>query len=170
VPIVGGEVVLARADQAVVRPPPGVAVGDSATFHHLTDDAVGDAVPLPEVLPRLLEALQARVLLAHHAPIEVSFLAAATLAAYGGRPPLVAVDTLALQRRLLPAHEREAGASVRLDAARRRFGLPRYSAHHALTDAIAAAELFLAQVGELERRLGRAVVLGDLSPRRFLRR
>lgn len=55
---------------------------------------------------------------------------------------------------------------ARLGAARRTFGLPRYSAHHALTDAIAAGELLLAQVAELERRLGRKVVLGDLSPTR----
>ena len=40
------------------------------------------------------------------------------------------------------------------------------AAHDALTDAVAAAELFLAQVAELERRLGREVLLRDLSPQR----
>ena len=45
-------------------------------------------------------------------------------------------------------------------------GLPGYAAHHALTDALAAAELLLAQVAELERRLGREVLLRDLRPRR----
>lgn len=164
--VVGREVVLADACELTIRPPDEVDVGRSATFHRLTDDLVSDAAPLPDVLPRLLDALHGRVLLAHHAPLELGFLAEASLAAYGARPPVTAVDTMALQRRLRPVPHGEVGGSLRLDAARRTFGLPRYAAHHALTDAIAAAELLLAQVGDLERRLGRDVVLGDLSPTR----
>lgn len=164
VPVVGGEVVLAHACELRIRPPGEVDVGFSATIHRLTDDLVSDAAPLSDVLPRLLDALHGRVLLAHHAPIELGFLAKATLAAYGALPPVTAVDTMTLQHRLRADRQREVGGSLRLDASRRAFGLPRYSAHHALTDAIAAAELLLAQVAELERRLGREVVLGDLSP------
>ena len=166
VPVIGGEIVLAEACELTVRPPDDVDVGASATFHRLTDDQVADAAPLSDVLPRILGALHGRVLLAHHAPLELGFLGEAALAAYGARPPLTAVDTMALQRRLLPSDQHEVGGSLRLDAARRSFGLPRYTAHHALTDALAAAELFLAQVAELERRLGREVVLRDLSPMR----
>lgn len=166
VPVVGRQVVLAQARELRVRPPGDVDVGDSATFHGLTDDVVSDAAPLADVLPRLLAALHGRVLLAHHAPIEVDFLAAATLATYGSRPPLTAVDTMALQHRLLADVHGEVSGSLRLDAARRTYGLPRYSAHHALTDAIAAGELVLAQIAELEQRLGRDAVLRDLSPSR----
>jgi len=36
--------------------------------------------------------------------------------------------------------------SIRLDDSRQRYGLPTYSAHHAKVDAMATAELFLAQV------------------------
>jgi DNA polymerase-3 subunit epsilon len=36
--------------------------------------------------------------------------------------------------------------SLRLTHARERYNLPCYRPHHALTDALAAAELFLAQV------------------------
>ncbi|MCP1328190.1 3'-5' exonuclease, partial [Halomonas sp. 707D4] len=36
--------------------------------------------------------------------------------------------------------------SIRLDASRQRYGLPSYQGHHALTDALATAELFQAQV------------------------
>ena len=39
--------------------------------------------------------------------------------------------------------------AYRLGAARQRYGLPEYRAHDALTDALAAAELFLAQIGHL---------------------
>lgn len=166
VPVIGREIVLAGACELTIRPPGEVDVGASATFHRLTDDQLSHAAPLSDVLPRLLGALHGRVLLAHHTPIELGFLAEATLAAYGARPPVAAVDTLSLQHRLLPTHHREAGGSLRLDAARRTFGLPRYTAHHALADALAAGELLLAQVAELERRLGREAVLRDLSPAR----
>ncbi|MDF5496357.1 3'-5' exonuclease, partial [Vibrio parahaemolyticus] len=36
--------------------------------------------------------------------------------------------------------------SVRLGHARERYGLPAYQPHHALTDALATAELFQAQL------------------------
>ena len=166
VPVAGGCVLLAGAHEHRVRPPEGVDVGSSATLHRLTDDDLADAAPLPELLPLLLGALQGRVLLAHHAALEVDFVGAATVAAYGARPPLTVVDTLALEHRLRADINGEVHGSLRLDAARRAHGLPAYAAHHALTDAVAAAELLLAQVAELERRLGREVLLRDLSPRR----
>jgi DNA polymerase-3 subunit epsilon len=166
VPVVGRQVLLAEAHEVRLRPPDGVDVGPSATLHRLTDDQLSDAASLSDVLPRLLGALHGRVLLAHHAPIEVEFLVAATRATYGAPPPLTVVDTMALQQRLQVGVHGEVSGSLRLDAARRAFGLPRYAAHHALTDAIAAGELLLAQVAELERRLGRDVVLRDLMPKR----
>ena len=48
-------------------------------------------------------------------------------------------------------HEPEPGA-LRLWAARKRRGLPVYRAHEALSDALACAELYLAQRAELEAR------------------
>jgi len=164
--VIGGRVVLAHARELRVRPPGDVHVGASATIHRLTDDEVSDAAPLADALPLLLRALHGRVLVAHHAPLEVEFLTAATVSAYGSRPPLTAVDTMALQHRLQADVHGEVAGSLRLDSARRAYGLPRYSAHHALTDAMAAGELLLAQVAELERRLGREVLLRDLAPRR----
>lgn len=166
VPVVRGRVLLAEADEHRVRPPDGVVVGSSATLHHLTDDALSDAEALPDVLPLLLGALHGRVLLAHHAPLEVELVGAATAASYGARPPLTVVDTLAVEHRLRADVHGEVWGSLRLDAARRTHGLPRYAAHDALTDAVAAAELLLAQVAELEVRLGREVLLRDLSPKR----
>ncbi|QSF58025.1 exonuclease domain-containing protein [Nocardioides sp. zg-1228] len=166
VPLAGGRVRLADAREHRVRPPDGVGVGASATWHRLTDDGLADAPAVADVLPQLLADLHGRVLLAHHAPIEVGFVAAATLAAYGARAPLTVVDTLALEHRLRADVHGEVQGSLRLDAARRTYGLPRYAAHDALTDAIAAAELLLAQVAELEQRLGREVLLRDLQPKR----
>jgi DNA polymerase-3 subunit epsilon len=118
-----------------------------------------------DVLPALFADLRGRVLLAHHAPIELNFLGRAANVAYGGPPPLTAVDTLALHHQfVIGPHGEIRSGSLRLDEARRHFGLPRYRAHRAVTDALATAELLLAQIAELEHRLGRELLLADLSP------
>ena len=166
-PVTTRQVVLAGAQEVLVRLPPGIDVGASATVHRLTDDAVAAAPTLGDVLPDLLAALEARVLLAHHAPIELGFLKRAAREAYGARLPLTAVDTMALQHQLvLGQHAEISPGSLRLNEARQHFGLPRYPAHRALIDAVATGELLLAQVAELEHRLGREPVLSDLSPTR----
>jgi DNA polymerase-3 subunit epsilon len=61
------------------------------------------------------------------------------------------IDTLELEHRLVTTAwqpDPPAGA-LRLWAARERHGLPHTGAHHALTDAVACAELYLAQTAEL---------------------
>ena len=64
--------------------------------------------------------------------------------------PCLAVDTLEIERRLTTTwaeHPRE--GALRLWAARDRYRLPPSRAHDALLDAVACAELFLAQVSEV---------------------
>jgi DNA polymerase III subunit epsilon len=134
-PVMARRVVLAGAREVMVRLPPGVDVGESATVHRLTDDAVAAAPTLVGVLPDLLAALQGRVLLAHHAPIELGFLKRVAQEAYDVRLPLTAVDTMALQHELVHGQYGEIRpGSLRLDDARRHFGLPRYPAHRALIE------------------------------------
>ena len=167
VPVTSGEVVLNGVRGTLVRPPSGVVVGESAVLHGLTDDDLGAAPGLADVLAELGAALQGRVLVAHHAPIEIGFLVGALFDGQADGAPLHVVDTMTLQRRLLVGrHGEPPPGALRLDAARRRFGLPRYAAHRAATDAIATAELLLAQVAELGSRLGREPTLADLSPQR----
>ena len=48
--------------------------------------------------------------------------------------------------------------SLRLNAARSQYGLPRYGAHNSLTDALACAELYLAEVAELQANLAKPLV------------
>ncbi|GAB2473369.1 exonuclease domain-containing protein [Luteococcus sediminum] len=149
VPVDGDSIILGGAGQVLVRPE--VAVGQSATFHHLTDDQLADGRSLEVALTLLLRALQGRVMLAHHAGIESGFLAAACRRTWGAAPEFVSVDTLQLQYRLLCQgfDDEPAQGALRLHAARDQFGLPRYRAHDALTDALACAELYLAQVAQL---------------------
>lgn len=151
VPIRDGTVRLSGARQHVVSQ--RLPVGQSATIHQLTDDDVADGSSLEFVLTDLLEALRGRVLLAHHAEMERGFLAPAIRSVFGSAPAFSIVDTLLLQARVMRVELEEAPrGTLRLGAAREHFGLPRYRSHEALTDALACAELFLAQQAELAGR------------------
>jgi DNA polymerase-3 subunit epsilon len=103
------------------------------------------------MLERVAHALTGRVLLAHHAAIETEFLSTAYARELGVALPITAVDTMELQSRVLRSHGGEdlPPGALRLATARAHLGLPRYAAHEALTDALACAELYLAQVARL---------------------
>jgi DNA polymerase-3 subunit epsilon len=138
-------------------------VGQSATVHGLTDDALAEGMPLVDAVAEVLRAMSGRVLLAHFARIERDFLRIACERAWGSAMPTVIVDTMELHRRLL---SRQWGAEIpdgglRLWTARTRYGLPVYRAHEALTDALACAELYLAQTAEIAAE--RTVTLGAIS-------
>ncbi|TIC87573.1 DNA polymerase III subunit epsilon [Nocardioides sp. GY 10113] len=161
VPVDGDAIVLAGARQVIVRPEepeepddpddPDAGVGQSAVFHGLTDDVVAAGAPLAEAVEATLEACAGRVLLAHWATLEVGLLSRACERHFGAPfvPPVV--DTLLLARRLSRRSPDETrSGELRLWSARERYGLPRYAAHAALTDALACAELYLAQVAELD--------------------
>lgn len=159
VPVDGGVIELAGAGRVLVRPTG--EVGESAVIHRLTDDALAAALPLPEALEVVFTALQGRLLLAHHARIETGFLGMACQRLYGARPRFGVVDTLRLQHRLLSQgfDDEPPQGSLRLWNARSQYGLPRYAAHDALTDALACAELYLAQVAELQAFSSRPLTL-----------
>ena len=146
VPVDGLRIDLSGGRRHVVRhDDPGEAV----TIHGLTHDDLEEGRPLAEVLGELRRALAGRVLLAHHAPFELAFLDAA-FRSVGETPALPpAVCTLELQRRLLGRHGEVGPGELRLWAARARHGLPVTAAHDALGDALACAELYLAQAAEL---------------------
>ncbi len=119
-------------------------------IHGLTHDTLArHGWVLEYALRELLTALRGRVGIVHHAPIERGFLNACLQGLGMGRWVFPVIDTLRVERRWLlhrgPLPEGQNQHSLRLDDTRRVYGLPRYKAHHALTDAIACAELWLAQ-------------------------
>ncbi len=125
----------------------------SALIHAITDDEAETGEAPCTVLASLLEVLAGRVLIAHYAATERGFVDAACRRCFGGGLLVPTVDTLYLARRSCERQQREpAPGDLRLTALRDRYNLPRYAAHDALVDAIAAAELFLAQVEELSNR------------------
>ncbi|MFN3597962.1 MAG: 3'-5' exonuclease [Rubricoccaceae bacterium] len=153
----GGAVALGTARRLLLRPEQAVA--QSAAVHGITDSAAARGLPLANALPVILEALAGRVLLGHHVPFDAGFLGAACRRLYGAGLPVLSVDTLALEARRHSARPLPEGA-LRLGACRARYGLPRAPAHDALGDALATAELFLAQAAHLAR--------GERLPLRYL--
>lgn len=122
-------------------------MGHSATIHGITDADVERGRAPADVLAELLAALAGRTLLAHYARLERDFLSAACHAHFGAPLQLTAVDTLELENRVLQrAGQHPRGEDLRLPRVRERYGLPSYTAHNALTDALACAELYLAQI------------------------
>lgn len=149
VPVDAGEIVLAGARGLVLR---GAGeVGQSATIHRLTDDVIAGGSDRAEAVAATLDALAGRVLLAHHAPIETRFLSRACQELFGAPFVTPVIDTMLLAHRLVaPGFNDEPKVDeLRLWNARRRYHLPRYAAHSAVTDALACAELYLAQTAEL---------------------
>ncbi len=146
VEIVHGRVELATARHQVVLSHRPLA-GENVSIHGITDDQVADGEPLERILPGLLQALSGKVLLAHHAAVETGFLKAICLRLYGVAPLFPVIDTLQIARRTLEQRNQPyQSRDLRLFNLRQELGLPAYQAHNALCDAIATAELFLAQV------------------------
>jgi len=160
VPIIDGTIHLDGAAHLLVRPEKPIPE-ETAVIHGLLDEGLRNAPRLDAVLPEVLDALAGRVPVAHHSRVERDFLGAACRRLYG--QPLEArfACTLALERRSLARRGQDIGeGALRLNAVRERYGLPRYHAHNALMDALAAGELFLAQAAHASGR--DAAKLGDL--------
>ncbi|MBF0471043.1 MAG: DNA polymerase III subunit epsilon [Gammaproteobacteria bacterium] len=130
--------------------------------HHITDDHKAQGEALERVLPELLQQMAGKALLVHYAPVERRFLQQTCLRLYGMAPVFPIIDTMEIARRRLD--QRTALYSpqdLRLFNLRGRHNLPRYKAHNALNDAIATAELLLAEL-EL-KQLAKPPALGTLT-------
>ena len=137
----------------VVKPASELS-SESVTFHHITHSDIQNAPRLGQILDELLTAMAGKVMVVHYRSIERSFLDQALRQQIGEGLQFPVIDTMQLEARLYP--KRQPGwfgrllgrqpISIRLADSRLRYNLPSYQAHHALTDALATAELLQAQV------------------------
>jgi DNA polymerase III subunit epsilon len=119
---------------------------DNVVIHQITDQQQQQGLPLEVVVEHLLKALAGKVMLVHYARIEREFLQQACLELYGVASSFPMIDTLAIAKRRLDKKDVAYDPSeLKLGALRKTHQLPQYFAHNALNDAIATAELFLAQ-------------------------
>ncbi len=121
-------------------------------IHHITDSQKEQGKALATVVETLLQALAGKVMLVHFARIEKQFLTQACLELYGMAPVFPMIDTLALAKRRLDKRDVAYDPSeLRLTNLRQNFKLPDHHAHNALNDAIATAELFMAQMSKANK-------------------
>lgn len=140
--LASGRHILVNAEQTV---------GESAAVHELMDNDVAGGVPLETGLEALFAAAKGRVWLFHHAALDVAFLRKACMAWAGVALPFMVVDTMLLEltlrkRRNLPIHH----GDLQLARLRANYNLPGYTAHNALIDACATAELLLAIAANMD--------------------
>lgn len=144
----GVRIDLATARHCIVRVDQGIPE-KSVIIHRLTHDTVAQGQSLELVLGEILAHLAGKAMIAHHAHVEFSFLRAACAKVFHGDFLVPIVDTQHLARRWLERRDKPYTSSeLRLFNLRARYNLPRYPAHNALSDALAAGELFAAQVAE----------------------
>lgn len=124
-------------------------VGSSTRIHGLHDSKIAGAKSVASALLQLLGQMQNCVLVFHHAPLDVAFLQRAALSSFRCPLLLTCVDTLAIEKRRVQLQGKN--HSLRLSACRQRYGLPEVAQHNALADAVATAELFLAQASHIGR-------------------
>jgi DNA polymerase-3 subunit epsilon len=129
------------------------SVGSSAAIHELVDSDIAGGVELHEALAALFEAARGRIWVFHHAGLDVAFLRRACTAWAGVAPPFPVLDTMQIElarrkRRDQPVQD----GDLQLSRLRSQYHLPRYTAHDALIDAVATAELLLAMAAQFDRK------------------
>lgn len=159
VPIVHARVQPGLVTALLVRPErPSDAA--ATRIHGLRPADLASAPSLGEALPTIAAALAGRVLVAHAAWIERTFLVPA-LATEGLKLRGPVLDTMALGRHVLRLRGLPPSQASELSDLARMLGLPVHRPHHADGDALTTAQVFLAIATALEAEGG--VTVGRLA-------
>jgi DNA polymerase-3 subunit epsilon len=153
--VTGGRVHGGEAAYQLVRPECPIS-DDALRVHGLRPADVSDAPAGAEVFPRLRDALDGCILVAHAAWIEQAFLSRA-LRSIGARLTGPVIDTAALCRAAELDHTGSAGREPSLEGAALSLGLEPHNPHHAVGDALTTAELLIVLAARLN-----AVTASDL--------
>lgn len=148
VPVINNIIRLSGAQYFLVKPL-SQNHHQQARIHHILPQMQQQGIPLPQAIEVLFTELKGKVLLAHGSVIERQFIRQFTQLQGWPELPLIWLDTLKIEQtyRQFASHTAPHRAinDWRLSAMRQRYNLPDYQAHHALSDAISTAELYLAQ-------------------------
>lgn len=152
-----GRIVNSSARHILVHADRGA--GDSSKIHGLLDSSLAGAKSVAAVLMLLIQQMQDAVLVFHHAHLDIRFLQKAAIENF--RCPLLFsyIDTMAIEKRRL--HLQGKATGLRLVQCRERYGLVSSAQHNAMADAVATAELLLAQASYLEK--GQGLKLSELG-------
>jgi DNA polymerase-3 subunit epsilon len=133
------------------------ATTDAIRVHEILPDELAEAPAVAAIVPEIAERIREAVLLVHWRSLDVAVLRREFASAGIGWPRPQVVDTADLlgrldrRRRLIEPHAEP--LPTQLKAAREALGLPPHLEHHALHDAMATAELFLALAARMNLTL-----------------
>jgi DNA polymerase III subunit epsilon len=150
--LAGDRILMASARELRVRDDGPHGVRSSPADRAIANSDLDDADSVDEMLVELLPEVAGRAVVAHAASIQRDFLAAVLRRAGGVPLPNPFIDTMSIERRLLESEgveAREAHGDLVLDACRARRGLPAHQRNSAGANAVACAELLLAQLERL---------------------
>lgn len=126
---------------------------ENVSIHRITDDVVSTGISVKQMMNLLLLHMAGKVMVAHYKNIEQNFIQSISESMFGHQLPLQLVDTLEIERKSLQKlHKPMIPKQLRLFNLREQYHLPRYNAHNAMEDAIATAELLLAQISHRQRQ------------------
>lgn len=133
----------------------------SPVFHGIDHAAINEGERLEVLLDALCESMENKVLVCHNAILDWGFIKYACKHLGKVAKPLAIVDTMKLEKQRLYKQSLELQKdSLTLSQCRARYALPSYQVHNALTDALATAELLLAQTHQIGA--GKRLKLADL--------
>jgi DNA polymerase-3 subunit epsilon len=164
-PIEEGRIRLDAAAFGLVRPTRPLAES-SIRVHGIRAADLADAPELAHALDPLLAAMTGRVLVAHHASIERTFLSRA-LRQLGVRLHGPVLDSALLARIWLAERDGELPRRMTLTDMALACGLPVHSPHTAIGDALTTAQLFLVAVSQLDARAPETLRRLALAPTRL---
>jgi DNA polymerase III subunit epsilon len=159
VPIEHGRIRASGACYGLVRPTRPLTA-ESIRIHGIMPADLDQAPPLPGAIEPLIAAMTGRVVIAHAAWVERAFLGRA-LRAHGVRLRRPVLDTSLLGPLWLFERDGNLLPPMRLASLARALGVPPAREHHALGDALTAAQVFLAAVTHLDA--ARRETLGTLA-------
>lgn len=119
---------------------------NSVLIHKITDDEVSYGISISKAMTMLVQMMQNKVIIVHFDNIEKNFINYICKKLYGIKKlPIRMIDTLKIQikKNKISGNNAE---NFRLYNLRDKYNLPRYKAHNSAIDALATAELFLAQI------------------------
>ncbi len=142
--IENGEVQLGTAKHLLVSAKS--SVGRSATIHNIRDCELQGGISHEQLLIEILKAADSKALLFHNAHLDMAFLNQLSMEYCQAPLLLPCFDSLQIEKnKLLKTADVLPQNSLTLSTCRHRYHLPRYPGHNALVDALATAELFIAQ-------------------------
>ena len=128
-------------------------LAQSPIYHGITSQRLAaEGLPMSDILKHVASVCEDSVMVFHNSLLDTRFLNLACKE-HGIALGRIVLDTLKIeQRRLARKGNDIAFDALSLEACRQRYGLMPHTSHDALSDALATAELFLAQANHVSKQ------------------